>query len=73
MKKNMGTIDRLIRSFGAAVVVGLIVTHTITGFWSYILLGMASANLIASFVGQCPMYSLFGIKTCKKRTSPGSN
>lgn len=64
MKYNMGFADRFTRVLIAVVIVVLYFTHTITGPLAYILMGVGLVFLLTSLVGSCPLYSLFGIKTC---------
>lgn len=67
MKRNMGNTDRLTRIIVAVVIAILFTTHVITGVFGYILLGIATIFLLTSFISFCPLYSLFGINTCKTR------
>lgn len=64
MKRNMGNADRLIRVVLAAIVAVLYFTHTITGTLGIILLVVAGVFILTSLVSFCPLYSLFGMKTC---------
>jgi uncharacterized membrane protein YeaQ/YmgE (transglycosylase-associated protein family) len=65
MKKNMGNIDRIVRVALAAVVATLFFTHVIEGTLAYILLGLSGVFVATSLVGYCPLYAIFGIRTCK--------
>ena len=71
MKKNMGTLDRIIRSLLAIVVVILYLTGTISGI-AAIILGVFAAIFIAtSIVGYCPAYTVLKISTKhEQKTSP---
>jgi hypothetical protein len=66
MKKNMGTIDRIIRSLAAVIIIVLYFTNQISGIAAIILLIFAGVFLFTSFVSSCPMYSVFGISTRKE-------
>jgi hypothetical protein len=66
MKKNMGTIDRVLRIILAIVVAVLIYMGTLTGVAAIVLGIIAGIFLITSIVGFCGLYSIVGIKTCKK-------
>mgnify|MGYP001577411266 CR=1 FL=1 len=67
MKKNMGTIDKVIRVAVAIVFVVLFFTHVVTGVLGYIFLAIAALFLITSIIGVCPLYLPFKISTiCKK-------
>ncbi len=65
MKKNMGSADRIIRFILAAIFVALYFSGTITGTWGIVLLVLAGIFVVTSLVSFCPLYALFGLKTCK--------
>ncbi len=65
MKKNMGSIDRIIRLLVAAVVAVLYFTGTISGTLGIVLLVLAVVFVLTSLVSFCPLYTLFGINSCK--------
>jgi hypothetical protein len=62
MKKNIGTIDRLMR-IGVGLALILLVFVGPKTYWG--LVGIVP--LLTAFAGYCPAYSLFGIRTCKAR------
>lgn len=64
MKKNMGTVDRVIRIIIAAIVGVLYFTEVITGTWGIILLVLSAVFVLTSLISFCPLYAPFGIKTC---------
>jgi hypothetical protein len=64
MKKNMGSADRIIRIIIAAVIAYLFYTGTLTGTLGIILLVLAGIFVLTSFIGFCPLYAPFGIRTC---------
>jgi hypothetical protein len=66
MKKNMGTIDRIIRVVLAIVVVILYMTGSITGVAAIILGILALVFIITSLIGFCPLYVPLKISTIKK-------
>ena len=67
MKPNMGTTDRIVRILIAAIVATLYLTHTITGTLGIVLLVLAGVFVLTSLVSFCPLYTIFGIKTCKTK------
>ena len=67
MKKNMGTLDRLIRLFVALAIVVLLVTKTLTGTLALILGILAVVFLLTSAIAFCPLYVPFKISTCGKK------
>lgn len=64
MKKNMGSADRIIRVLIAAVVATLFFTNVISGTLGIILLVLAGVFVLTSLVSFCPLYTLFGFRTC---------
>jgi hypothetical protein len=67
MKKNMGTIDRVIRSLIAIVIAILFFTHTISGTLGIVLLVVAAILLVTGIISFCPLYYLLGFNTDKKK------
>ncbi|PKL79720.1 MAG: DUF2892 domain-containing protein [Ignavibacteriae bacterium HGW-Ignavibacteriae-4] len=65
MKKNMGSVDKILRIIIAVVVAVLFFTGVISGLLGTILLVLAVVFVLTSLVGFCPLYTIFGIKTCK--------
>jgi hypothetical protein len=66
MKKNMGSIDKIIRFIIAAVFVILYVTHVVTGTLGIVLLVLAAVFVLTSLVSFCPLYPLLGMNTNKE-------
>lgn len=66
MKRNMGSIDRVIRTLIAIAILILFLTEVITGTLGIILLSVAAIFVITSLFRFCPLYLPFGISTCKK-------
>lgn len=67
MKKNMGSADITARIAAAVAIVLLYVTHIITGGWSIVLLLFGAVLLVTSIIGYCPLYTFFGINTCRRK------
>ena len=66
MKKNMGTLDRIIRLAMVVLVAVLYFTDVISGTLAIILGIVAAVFLITSLLGTCPLYMPFGISTRKE-------
>jgi len=61
MKKNVGTIDRILRIIIGLGLIGMAVTNTPpVGAIGWI----GVIPLLTAFVSICPLYSLIGINTC---------
>lgn len=67
MKKNMGNTDRIIRVLIAIVVIALYFSNLIAGTVGIVLLALAGIFVLTSLISFCPLYTIFGINTCKKR------
>ncbi len=65
MKKNMGSVDRIVRFAIALVLLALSLTSTITGVISTIAIILAVVLLLTAAVGFCPLYLPFKISTRK--------
>ncbi|ARA92018.1 hypothetical protein AWN76_001765 [Rhodothermaceae bacterium RA] len=65
MRKNMGTIDRVLRVVVAIVIGVLYFTGQITGTAALILGILAVVFLLTSLVGTCPLYVPLGLSTKK--------
>ncbi|MFH2011243.1 MAG: DUF2892 domain-containing protein [Pseudomonadota bacterium] len=67
-KKNMGTLDRVIRILIAIVLVILYFTGNISGVAAIILGILALILLITGIIGFCPLYVPFKFSTIKDST-----
>jgi Inner membrane protein YgaP-like, transmembrane domain len=74
MRVNMGSIDRVLRSFvvaPAAIVVAIVLgAGSVLGI---VLLALAAVMLATSAVGFCPLYRLVGLDTRSQRESARSS
>ncbi|WP_084205849.1 YgaP family membrane protein [Psychroserpens mesophilus] len=67
MKANMGNTDRLIRIV-IAVIIGILYWQgLIEGTLAYILIALSVIFVLTSLINFCPLYTLFGINTCKRK------
>ena len=63
MKKNAGTIDRILR-----IVIGIVALgagYYYESWWG--LVGIVP--LLTAAMGSCPLYSIFGLSTCPMKAS----
>lgn len=65
MKVNMGKTDKIVRLLIAILVAVLYWQGLIEGTLAYILIAFAIIFVLTSLINFCPLYSLFGINTCK--------
>jgi uncharacterized membrane protein YtjA (UPF0391 family) len=71
MKKNMGNLDRIVRTLIAIVAGYLYFGGIVTGTLGVVLIVLAAVFLLTSLVSFCPLYSIVGLSTCpaKKASS----
>ena len=62
MKRNVGNADKTIRIAVGLILIVLALLGTI-GWWGY----LGIIPLLAGVVGNCPVYTLLGISTCKNK------
>jgi hypothetical protein len=63
MKKNMGTVDWIVRLVLAGVVLILYLTGVISGTVAVILGALAAVWVVTSLLGFCPLYLPFKFST----------
>lgn len=63
----MGSTDKMIRVIAAIIVGILYYTKVIEGTTATVLGVLAIVFLATSFISFCPLYTPFGINTCKKK------
>lgn len=66
MTRNMGTIDRVVRTVAALVIGYLWWSGVITGTLGTVLAVLAVVFLLTSLISFCPLYRPLGISTCGK-------
>jgi hypothetical protein len=67
MKKNMGSLDKMIRLALAVLASILFLTKTVTGTLGIVLVILSAIFVLTSLLNFCPLYTLFGISTCAKK------
>ena len=65
MKKNVGSVDKIIRYILAIVLVALYYFGTLTGVWGTVALVAAAVLVLTSMFSFCGIYAIFGMNTCK--------
>ncbi|MFG1397880.1 YgaP family membrane protein [Roseixanthobacter pseudopolyaromaticivorans] len=69
---NLGTLDRTLRAIlGALLILSPLVLNA-TGIWVYVIPAIGAGLLGSAFMGFCPAYTLFGIRTCKVKDASGN-
>jgi len=60
----MGSTDQIVRVVIALIVGVLFFTKVISGILGIVLLVVAAVFVLTSVVSFCPLYTIFGIRTC---------
>lgn len=63
MVKNMGSVDRVVRTILAVV---FVIAAILLGGWFWILGALGIIFLVTAATSSCPLYMPFGISTKKK-------
>ena len=66
MKKNVGSIDKIVRILLAVIIVVLYFTHVISGTFGIILLVLAAVFVLTSLISFCPIWWSIKISTARK-------
>lgn len=64
MKRNVGTLDRVVRVAAGLILIALALTGTI-GLWGWI----GVIPLVTGALSTCPLYSILGLSTCPLKKS----
>ncbi|MDB5273228.1 MAG: hypothetical protein JWO58_1595 [Chitinophagaceae bacterium] len=64
---NMGTADRLIRTFLAILMITFYFTQAISGILGIVLIALSLIFVLTSFISFCPLYLPFHINTKKNK------
>lgn len=67
MKKNMGSMDKVVRIVIAAIIAALYFTNVISGTLGIVLLVLAGVFVLTSLISFCPLYAPFGLSTCSTK------
>ncbi len=67
MKKNMGNLDKIIRTLLAIVAIYLYFAGIVTGTLGIVLMVLAAVFLLTSLVSFCPLYTVVGLSTCPSK------
>jgi hypothetical protein len=65
MKRNMSTLDRVIRYVPAILFFILYISGAVTGVFGIILFALGGILIVTSLISFCPLYTLLGRRTLK--------
>lgn len=66
MKKNIGSIEKIIRIVIAVVALGANFLIPLTGTMSYVAIGVGALALLTGLINFCPLWAVIGVNTDKK-------
>lgn len=69
MKRNIHTVDAIVRVLVAVLVAVLYFTNMITGTLAIILGVVAVVFASTAFINFCPLYAILGISTFRRKVS----
>ncbi len=67
MKRNVGTIDRVLRIVIALIIGVLLITGQFGGAVAVMLGIVALILLVTGLAGSCPLYATLGFSTCPRK------
>ena len=67
MKKNIGSVDKLVRLIVASLIGILVITGVLEGTLAIVGIVIAAIFLLTSVLSFCPIYALFGMNSCPKK------
>ncbi len=66
MKKNVGSFDKILRVVIAIIAAYFAYKGGFEATWvEYVLWAVAIIMLLTTLMGSCPLYSIFGMNSCK--------
>ncbi len=65
MKKNVGSVDKVIRFIIAIVAVYIAYQGMVASPWDYVLYAVGAIMVLTALSGRCPIFSILGLNTCK--------
>ena len=65
MKKNVGSLERIIRIIVGVLALVLFFINYFSGILHWVALVVGIMMLFVAFTQSCPLYSIFGISSCK--------
>jgi len=66
MKKNVGSIDKIVRYIIALIAFYVSYKGLVQSPWDYVLYAIAGIMVLTALVGTCPIFSILGINLNKK-------
>lgn len=70
MKRNEGTLDRVLRGIAAVAAVIAAAALGFTSVIGIVLIVVAVILAVTAVAGFCPLYRVFGLSTCRVPSTP---
>jgi len=67
MKKNVGSLDKIVRFLIAVVAIWAAYTGKVESPWDYVLYAVAGIMVLTALTSTCPIWLMTGIKTLKSK------
>ena len=69
IKKNVGSVDKVIRYIIAIVAIYVAYKGMVASPWDYVLYAVGAIMVITALFSRCPIFSVFGLNSCKVKQS----
>ncbi len=69
MKKNVGSLDKIIRIVIAVVAFYYAYSGGIASPWNFVLYAVGAIMILTALLGTCPIFSILGMSTNKPKES----
>jgi len=69
MSRNVGTVEQVVRILIGVVLVGLGLSHILSGTLAIVGYVVGAIALVTGFVRYCPAWAIFGVNTCTTNQS----
>jgi hypothetical protein len=66
MKKNIGSIDKVVRYIVAIVAIWAAYTGQVESPWDYVLYAVAGIMIVTALANFCPLWTVCKVNTSKK-------
>jgi hypothetical protein len=67
MKKNVGSLDKIIRFIIAIIALYVAYNGMVVSPWDYVLYAVAAIMVLTALFGTCPLFSILGLNSNKAK------
>jgi len=65
MKKNVGSVDKIVRYIIAIVAFYIAYKGMVASPWDYVLYAVGAIMVLTALLSWCPIFLIFGLNSCK--------